>query len=185
MRSWLRVMALVCALTLVVTGCSDDGDATDTTVGPDLVTTLSPAPTPVASGGQTSQTVTTAVPDDTSATPTTTRESVGLPDYQIAYRGEGDDEATVVVLLDPESYTTLSDVDIQQIIRDVYDLFPPVSFAHVVDTQAAVELVVADRQLDEGELTLLSQHYLARLEEGIRIVYVGPFDQFPIAILGS
>ena len=110
----------------------------------------------------------------------------GLPLYEIAFRGQGETGDTVVVLLDPESYTTLSDLDLQDVIRDVYDQFPPVAFAHVVDIEDAVDLVVADRNsLTEEELTLLDQHYFARLEEGIRIVYVGPFDQYPIAILGS
>ena len=62
----------------------------------------------------------------------------------------------------------------------------PVAIAHVVDSDDAVSLVVAERDsLTEEELTFLEQHYFARLEDGIRIIYVGPFDEYPIAILGS
>jgi hypothetical protein len=55
---------------------------------------------------------------------------------------------------------------------------------HVVDSQAAAELVL---QVDvEPELvSILDEHYLVRLEEGFRIIYLGPFSSIAESILGS
>ena len=181
----MRAVVIIGLLTSPLTACSgDDGQETSTTLA-DGVTTLAPASTTTPTTAETVAGTTEAPQDDTTVT-STSGPPLGLPLYEIALRGQGETGDTVVVLLDPESYTTLSDLDLQDVIRDVYDQFPPVAFAHVVDIEDAVDLVVADRNsLTEEELTLLDQHYFARLEEGIRIVYVGPFDQYPIAILGS
>ena len=179
----MRVVATVGVVSLIVAGCSgDDGEETTTTL-PGPVTTLETAAgsTGATSGGA----ATTTRADGGSNTTTTAGESQGLPEYEIAYRENGEPGATVVVLLDPASYTSLSDLDLQDVIRDVYDLFPPVWIAHVVDTEDAAGLVVLERALTEEERSLLDVHYLARLEDGIRIVYEGPFEAFPIAILGS
>lgn len=186
MRSWTRAVVIASAVALILTACSgDDGQETTTTLG-DAVTTLAPAS---GSAGTTSTPAitTTAAPPDETAVTSTSGPPPGLPVYEIAFRGDGGDAGdTVVVVLDPASYSTLSDIDLQDVIRDVYDQFPPVAVAHVVDTEDAVSLVVVERSsLNEEELTFLDQHYFARLEDGIRIIYVGPFDQYPIAILGS
>lgn len=181
----MRVMAIVGVLSLAVAGCSEDGGegATTSTLGDPVTTLLTAAVTPSPAPG--TQGTSSTVPPAGSTATSTTRPVAGFPLYEIAFRGEGEQAATVVIVLDPASYSTLSDIDIQSVIRDVYDLFPPVVTAHVVDSPEAVELVVVDRSFTEEELTLLDQHYLARLEDGIRIVYLGPFEDFPIAILGS
>jgi hypothetical protein len=90
----------------------------------------------------------------------------------------------VVLLLDPASYTSLSDLDLYDVIADAVDRFPPIFEAHVVDSQAAASAVLVDEP-DEDQQTALETHYLARLEDGFRIVYLGPFDGTDDAILGS
>ncbi len=179
----MRVAAIVGVVSILLAGCSgDDGESTTTTTA-DPVTTLEPAP--IAAGSTEPTTASTeAAPGTTTAT-TTTSAAPGLPPYRIAFREEGEVGATVVVLLDPTTYTSLSDIDLQDIIRDVYDEFPVVATAHVVDSPDVVDLVLLDRELFETEQALLDEHYLARLEDGIRIVYLGPFEEYPIAILGS
>ena len=47
-----------------------------------------------------------------------------------------------------------------------------------------VEAVLVE-QPDEDQGLILANHYLARLEEGFRIVYVGPFEESGTAVLGS
>jgi hypothetical protein len=110
---------------------------------------------------------------------------VTLPSYQIVSRAatdEGGDE--VVVLLEPTSYDSLSDIDLFDIIAEVVELFPPVRIMHVVDDPAAARVVV-DPDASEEARAILDRHYLARLDEGFRITYLGPFASSGSAILGS
>ena len=108
-----------------------------------------------------------------------------FPEYRIAERiivvETGD---TVVLLLDPTSYTSLSDLDLYDIIADAVDRFPPIFEAHVVDTLDAVAAVLAEEP-DEDQQKTLVEHYFVRLEDGFRIVYVGRFDGTDDAVLGS
>jgi hypothetical protein len=108
----------------------------------------------------------------------------GLPEYAVVARVEGTAGDTLVVLLDPSSYAALTDIDLENVIADVFERFPPVFELHVVDSQAAAELVL---QVDvEPELvSILDEHYLVRLEEGFRIIYLGPFSSIAESILGS
>lgn len=90
----------------------------------------------------------------------------------------------MVLLLDPASYTSLSDLDLYEVIADAVDRFPPIFEAHVVDSQDAVLAVLAEVP-DEDQLKTLELHYLVRLEDGFRIVYLGPFEDSDDAVLGS
>lgn len=90
----------------------------------------------------------------------------------------------MVLLLDPASYTSLSDLDLYEVIADAVDRFPPIFEAHVVDSQDAVSAVLAEVP-DEDQLKTLELHYLVRLEDGFRIVYLGPFEDSDDAVLGS
>lgn len=107
------------------------------------------------------------------------------PEYAIVSRVETDDPGdTVVVLLDPESYTSLTDIDLYDIIAEVVDLFPPISALHIVDDVAAVN-VVANPESTPEEIVLVGDNYLVRLEDGFKIIYLGPFTASGTAILGS
>ena len=90
----------------------------------------------------------------------------------------------MVLLLDPASYSSLSDLDLYDVIADAVDRFPPILVAHVVDSPDAVEVVLLEEP-DEDQELILANHYLARLEDGFRIVYLGPFEESGTAVLGS
>lgn len=90
----------------------------------------------------------------------------------------------MVLLLDPASYTSLSDLDLYDVIADAVDRFPPIFEAHVVDSQDAASAVLIEEP-DEDQQRTLTEHYFVRLEDGFRIVYVGPFEGTDEAILGS
>lgn len=164
-------------------GCSsapDDASPADVSIT-DAVTLTTLPPGAVA----TSSVATTASEVPVGGTTTSTSAGpTGPPRYEVVARTNSDVGDTVIVLLDPTSYTSLSDIDLQGIITDVYDRFPPVFEAHVVDDPAAV-----DRIAREGpaalELSTLADHYLARLEEGFRIVYLGRFKEYGTSTLGS
>jgi len=165
---------------LLATSCSgdDEGDDTTTTAIAEAgtITTLS------ATGGDTD----TADQSTTTTTTTTTTEAPELtfPEYRIVSREAGDNGDTVVVLLDPTTYESLSDIDIHNVMSDLVEQFAPIFEAHIVETEAAADALFVEEPTEEEE-TELANSYIARLEEGFRIVYVGRFAEVPAAILGS
>lgn len=166
---------------LLAAACSgdDEGDDTTTTAVAEAggtITTLSGA------GGDAD----TAAPSTTTTTTTTTTEAPELtfPEYRIVSRETGDSGDTVVVLLDPNTYESLSDLDIHNVMSDLVEQFAPIFEAHIVETQAAADALFVEEPTEDEE-TELANSYIARLEEGFRIVYVGRFAEVPSAILGS
>lgn len=165
----LRILiALVVAA--VISSCSSSTESTTTTSTTTTSTTTTTAPTTT-----TSSTTTTTIP----------QEPPAFPEYRITERivvpEEGD---TVVLLLDPASYTSLSDLNLYEVIADAVDRFPPILEAHVVDSPEAADAVLLEEP-DEDQAAILASHYLARLEDGFRIVYLGPFEESGTAVLGS
>ena len=162
---------MVAAVAIMMASCSSSSDTT-TTTSTTTTTTTTTVPT----------TTTTMAPTTTTTLP---QEAPAFPEYRIAERiiapETGD---TVVLLLDPASYTSLSDLDLYDVIADAVDRFPPILVAHVVDSPDAVEAVLLE-QPDEDQELILANHYLARLEDGFRIVYLGPFEESGTAVLGS
>ncbi len=114
---------------------------------------------------------------------TTTVVVEGMPGYEIRHRSSGDTGDRLVVLLEPGSY---SDVQLDNVIRDVVEEFRPVDTAHIVDDAAAVPVVLKDdSERTEEEEALLEEHYLLRLEEGSRVTYLGPFSDLGSSVIGS
>lgn len=164
---------------LLSSACSgDDGATTSTTT-----TTTTAAPVTSLAPGSTTTTTTTAVPTTTTATLDPSGEPT-FPEYTIVARVAGEDGDTVVVLLDADSYESLTDIDLANVLADVADRFPPVFTAHVIDDAAAADAVLAENPSPE-EQEVLDRHYFVRLEEGFRMVFTGEFSDVPIAILGS
>ncbi len=122
---------------------------------------------------------------DEATTTTQPPSTLTPPDYAIVDRAETDAPGdTVVVLLDDESYTSLTDLDLYDIIAEVVNKFPPVSELHIVDDVGAVN-TVANPEATTGEIALIEDNYLARLDNGVKITYLGPFAASGTAILGS
>ncbi len=176
MRTSTLRWIVIAALTAVLAGCSGDDDdtaetSTSTTAAP--ITTLGTTQAPP---------VTTAA---TTTTSTTLAElgQVAFPSYTIVSRSEGEEGDTVVVLIDPD-FESLSDIDLQNVLADVVERFPPVFEAYVVSSQEAADLVLSDEVDTAGE-AVLDQHFWARLEDGFRIVFAGPFEELSPLILGS
>jgi len=166
---------------VVVAGCSgDDGEAT-TTVGLDgSVTSL--APPGGGDGGAGGSTTTVA---GGGATSTTRAEgAAAVPEFEILERQSGESGDTLVVLLDPTSYTSLTDIDLQNVLAEVVEDFPPVAAVHVIDDERAAPLI-GKEQLTPEEQQLLENFYLVKLEDGFRITFVGPFADVAPTVLGS
>jgi hypothetical protein len=183
MKSPARFLLLAVFLALVAVGCSrDSGEGTTTSL--DSVTTTSFAPASSSSSPSTTAPATTVASTAPASSTSTNPGQIPEPEWTISQRTEGDDGATVVVLLDPESYERITDIDLQNIIEDVIEMFPPIYEVHIVDSQEAADVVVSE-VIDTDDQAILGAHYFARLEEGFRIVFVGPFEDFGITILGS
>ena len=165
---------------LLVASCSGGDDAEDETT---TSTTAAATITTLAAGGDGTP---VASADTTTTTTTTTTEAPELsyPEYRIISREATDDGDIVVVLLDPTTYESLSDLDIHNVMSDLVEQFAPVFEAHVVETQVAADALFVEEPTEE-QATALANSYIARLEEGFRIIYVGRFSDIEMAILGS
>lgn len=167
------------ALALAVTACNGE-DTSETTTSLAAITTTTQAP-PAETTTSSSTTTSATVVEST----TTTGDGViAEPEWTIAQREEGDNGATVVILLDADSYERLTDIDVQNVVEDALAMFPPIFEVHVVDSQEAADVVLSE-VIDTDDQAILADHYLARLEEGFRLVFVGPFSDFGVTILGS
>jgi hypothetical protein len=166
---------LVAAL---LTACAG-GQATTTTGQVPVSTTIGSAE--LAGGSTTTQAPVLPVPS-----PASTTILVAGPSYRIVDRLEGDDGDIVVVLLDPSTYDALTDIDLQNVVEDIVEHFPPVLTMYVVDAPDAADVVLqeSDAPTEEGQ-AILGDHYLVRLEDGFRLVYQGPFSSTRSVIIGS
>jgi hypothetical protein len=177
MRHIVTYVSVLLVVALLGAGCSgDEADDTTTTTAATATTSAAAGGTTAPEGGTEESTTTTVAVDE--------EVSFSIPAYEVVHRIEGDRGGTFVVLLDPATYTSLTDVDLQNVIEDVIDRFPPVYEVHVVDDISAADLVLADGVQPEQQV-ILDEHYLVRLEEAFTIVYVGPFSDFPVTIIAS
>jgi hypothetical protein len=162
------------AVVLIAGACSRDGDGdaveSETTAASVSATEASPQTT--IAGAESS--TTSSMPE----VELTTTSVVGLPSYSVLSRSEEDE---LVVLVVPGTY---GDLDIQNVVGDVVERFAPVNTLHIVDDEAAATLVVAETVTPE-EQVVLDEHYFVRLEEGFRMIFVGPFSSVGEVILGS
>jgi hypothetical protein len=174
------VLSCVVGVALAIVACSgDDAEPSSTTVA----STTSAAPVTSVQPVESTST-TTVAPSSTTTTSVDPSGGASFPEYAILSRELGDEGDTIVVLLDEDSYDSLTDIDLQNVLVDVVDRFPPVLFAHVIDDAVASEAVLASEPTAEQQ-DLLDRHYLVRLEDGFRVVFAGDFADTPSTILGS
>ncbi len=167
-----RRVAVVVGIVVFVAACTSSPSAETTTT-----TTQVPLTTVAADSTAT----TTSQPTTTTAT----HEELTPPRYRIVERIEGEGPGdTVVVLLDPTSYDSLTDIDLFDVIAEVVELFPPISVIHIVDAPEAAN-VVANPDASNAEIQAIQMNYLARLDNGFKITYLGPFASSGTAVLGS
>jgi len=165
--------SILLAVALVAAACTSNS-APETTTSSQL--------TPLTTSATVGSTPTTVADTTTTTEPLST---LTPPDYAIVDRAETDAPGdTVVVLLDDETYTSLTDIDLYDIIAEVVDIFPPISELHIVDDVNAAN-IIANPDATAEEISLIEDNYLARLEDGFKITYLGPFAASGTAILGS
>jgi hypothetical protein len=161
------------AVLVVAVACTSSGSDTVSSSPPlSLVTTLTVADT------------VEPVDDPITTTSSSPKSTLAAPEYTIVDRIEGEVGDTVVVLLDPSTYDSLTDLDLYDLIAEVVELFPPIAAVHVVDDASAANVVV-NPDASEAERQASAANYLARLDDGVKIIYLGPFAAARTAVLGS
>ncbi|MCH7669913.1 MAG: hypothetical protein IIC71_12050 [Acidobacteria bacterium] len=173
MTKFRSLAAMLLALATFAACSSSDEVVVETTVGLTL-TTL--APTQVRPSGDAATTTTT--------TTTTTLAVPGEIQFAIVERVAGTGGDIVVVLLDSDSYTSLTDIDLVGVTRDIIEAFPPIAQAHIVDSQAAADAVLLEDKT-AAQKSELADHYFLALDDGIKVTFLGPFASFGTDILGS
>ena len=168
-----RLTQVAVAVSLVAVACTSPGTET---------TTSSTPPSPVTTLTLTDSTESTS--KATTSTSLSLKTVLSAPEYRIVDRVEGEVGDAVVVLLDPNTYDSLTDLDLYDLIAEVVELFPPITTVHIVDDPAAAN-VVANPDASEAERQGAAANYLARLDDGVKIVYLGPFSSAGSAVLGS
>jgi hypothetical protein len=163
-----------------MSACSSDDEADEPALTP---TTVAATITTLDStgGGDGEAAVATTT---TSTTTTTTAPELSFPEYRIVSREAGENGDVVVVLLDTETYESLSDIDILNVMSDLVEQYAPVFEAHLVESQSAADALFVESPSEEEQVEL-DNRYIARLEQGFRIVYLGPYEESGVAILGS
>lgn len=173
MQFGIRSSLVVSAIALAAVACTSGGSEQETSsvTAQAQVTTLSSV-------------VTVPQSEPTTTTSSVPKSVLRAPEYQIVDRIDGDAGDTVIVLLDPQTYDSLTDLDLYDLIAEVVELFPPIAVVHVVDEAAAAN-IVANPDATEAEKNAVAANYLARLDDGVKIIYLGPFASSGTAVLGS
>ncbi len=180
------VAAMLIGLLVSLPACSGgaNSDGTTSTSQENATGSTGEGGTTTTRGGDgTAPTTVPTTQTDDGATTTTLEQAFEVPEYSIQARISGESGDTVVVSVEPATY---SDLDIENLVADVVQRFAPITTVHVVDDPAVVDLVLSEpTALTAEELASRDEHYFARLEEGFRLVFQGPFEQVPEVIIGS
>ena len=163
------------AIAALSVSCTSSGSDVTTSSTTDAPVTTMPA-------SQDSQSVA-----ESTTTSAPLKSILSAPEYKIVDRIEGEGEGegdTVIVLLDPATYVSLTDLDLYDLIAEIVELFPPVAVVHVVDDAVAAN-VVGNPDASEADREGVAMNYLARLDNGFNITYLGPFASSGTAVLGS
>lgn len=167
-------LTLLAAFLMVAVACGDSSSATTTSTEPTPVPTTEAASTSQPAIAETSPGQTESPP----AVTTTSAPAFSLPDFTVVERT---DEDVLVVAVPPATY---NDIDLRNLVEEVVERFAPVNGLHIIDDEAIADLVLLET-VTSAEQVLLDEHYFLRLEEGFRMVFVGPFAEVGEVILGS
>lgn len=163
----------------LIAACSGDDDSEQSTTSTTTATITTLGDPTAVVGTEDGQTGSTS-----STTTSTVDLALAFPQYSIVSREASENGDIVVVLLDRTSYESLSDIDVHNVVSDLVEEYAPVYEAYIVETQAAADALFVEDPTEE-EQTALNNGYVAKLDEGFRIIYEGPLQDFGVAILGS
>ena len=189
----MRFARLVVPLVVVafLTGaCNrDEDEASETTVTP-AAASVTTSTTVADSGETTSTTASTETPTTAGTTASgeagenttvvTTAAVSGMPGYEVIHRLIEDDSETLVIVVEPGSYTN---VELENLVYDIVERFSP-SAAIVVDDRTAADLAILDERTADQQASL-DAHTFLRIENGVEVTFYGPYADFPGLTVGS
>lgn len=179
---FLRLTALLAAAALAFPACNrGGGGAADPTLPPvetaaAVVTSAASTVAPTAAAGGSAPETAASSPSSTAAAP----PGPALPPYEVQHRMIEDGGETLVVLVEPGSY---SNVELENLVYDIVEEHSPRG-AVVVDDTAAADLAVLDERTAEQQDSLDS-HTLLRIDNGVEVTFHGPYADFPGLTVGS
>ena len=176
-----RRVVLGVAVVAVIGACGGDRAGSDTTSMSASSSTLSSVATsPTTAGGEEGYeaTGTAGAADDGVTGDGELEERTGpatslpppIPPYQVIHRLIIDGRTTLVILLEPGSYTT---VQLENLVFDVVDEYSPHE-AIVVDDPGVADLAISDQLTVEQQETLDAGTVL-RIEDGVEVTFYGPY----------
>lgn len=182
---FLRAAALLAAALALAACDRGGGGAADPTLPP--VETGAAVETSAAvtvAAADSADSAADAVPETAASSPSSTASTVpagpAVPDYEVRHRMIEDGNETLVVLIDPGSY---SNVELENLVYDIVETHSPRG-AVVVDDSAAADLAVLDERTAEQQASLDS-HTLLRIDNGVEVTFHGPYADFPGLTVGS
>ena len=116
----------------------------------------------------------------TTTTAPTGAEESGLPNYEVVHRLIEDGRETLVIVVEPGSY---SNVELENLVYDIVERFSP-SAAIVVDDLAVADLALEEERTDEQQASL-DAHTFLTVENGVEVTFYGPYADFPRMTIGS
>ncbi len=166
----LRGVTAAALAVIVLAACSDDEPAastavTNTSLAP--VTTVAAAPDTTRPRGGANRSTSTSI-----------REPIEIS-YDIRHREPSDSGDRLVVLIEPGDYT---EIDLSNLVLDIIEANEPVAQLDVVDSQQALRAVIRN---PENLTPQQTRHYVLRLENGNRVVFLGPYSDLGSFIIGS
>lgn len=162
--------ALSALLLLWVAAC--DGETTELSTTSSVVA----GPTTSASG----QTTTSARSEP--ATSTTLRGEQ-VADFEVVARQSDPGGETLYIVVPPGAYT---DVDIENFVVGLVDDGTVTFGAEIFDDPGAVTAFrKPEAERTEGETQLIEQHHFASVQNGISVVFRGPFADSGEFVIGS
>ena len=182
-----RLIGLLVVVSLTIVACSrDEGEVSETTVTPAAgsvttsSTTAGAGETTIAvASSDTPTTAATATSAETAPSSTTALVS-GLPSYEVVHRLIEDDRETLIVVVEPGSY---SNVELENLVYDIVERFSP-SAVIVVDDPTVADLAIEDERTEEQQAEL-DTHTFLRIENGVEVTFYGPYADFPGLTIGS
>ena len=186
-----RLFRLLIVVVLLCAACSrgdDEPSGTTATPAAGTATTSTTAARAVDSDGTTTVAAGSAEPGSGTTTEeagetttvTTTEKVSGLPSYEVVHRLIADDRETLVVVVEPGTY---SNVQLENLVYDIVDRFTP-SEVIVVDDPDVADLAVLEERTDEQQQRL-DAHTFLRIEKGVEVTFYGPYADFPGLTVGS
>lgn len=180
----MRIKIVLFVLLLVLgAACNRGDDEAGTTMVTTVGGTLSSAPgsaTTTESDADTNNSSTTAAP-----TTGSTRLALNPISFEVALQNTSQDGVESLVVVVPNEAYTFDQME--NLMRDVLEDFPTAESVRVVSDIAAVNAATrynTDAALAE-DAVVLDEHLLVELVDGIRLIFLGPYEPMGEASLGS